>query len=1253
MKRFLAEMLAFSLAAVLGLPSLVFGFQEVPAPTPTIAGAERAYADGCLLEAERQFAALLQTGGPDQGACYDRLLNIYFRMDRHVHAIDLGTRYRQLLVKAGNHDRLRFLNLEMGRCYFALGQRAEAENYLRQATDDKRGAPFVPIAQVAVLELSALCAAARKEHDKAQETWRRIERTIALLPKQALTDDQHIKITWKLAESLGQQKKSDQAIKVLLALLPDHDKLKDARGKRETLRQLGEHHLVQKDFASAEKCFLDALPDQLFKDQDLLAAGDVSALLSDLFQERNRLADADHWRKKAAEYYQEVVASASAQNAGSATLTAFWKLQTLYRKLNQVDLALKLAAPGGLLGGARLNVEHGNLEAMRGAYAKRAQPLLREAVKDLESQTPLNLNLLPRALASLAGVELLLDDRIRAKSLAQRCQDLLDQFKISDDLVRVEINNVLGVCAAQEGKYVEAIDRFRAGVAQCDGLGPTADHLRCHLLLNQALVYKSQGDLGLAWKFCQNALKVYQRFAETDSLGLAAFYAAQTSILVAQHKIPDAARLSERILVLCQMHDVEGPLVVIARHAQALDHLNRLDFDAAQAIWQKVLAFQEKEKHAVLMPRTLNYLALTAELRGDAATAEKLYRRAQELQKKLRAYPATQFITSWRLADLLRKRGAVKEARLLLEEALDLAEKTRLQTFGDAAQRAEFLGQFAPGFDDLVSLHVQEGNAEAAMIASSRSRGRGLLDYLQMAGVDPRSALTGPKGKALIQREAALKTEIAGLRARAALVPATDAGTTRALKLVADFDETQAEYVDVWREILNASPLYRPLVDATAAERVLERLRAKVIGPKTLLLAYHVGRAQSWAFLVSAEKTEVFALTVNQHVAERIGLPEPLVAENVLAGRGLVRVSKSGEAAPPVEADGPQVPLGHFAARALVDHYVQQIANPSFEAWHGFALKSRKSDRPVPAQRLELVGKVFLPAALRQRIKELGPTHLLVIPDGPLHKLPMEALVLHGGAKARYALDELPPIVYAPSAAALALLAERAPVKRQGSLSLLTVGNAAFAATDGKSVLQIKLPLLEGTGRESEGVRKCFDPRHLIALEGKQATEKDVVAAMPGKHFIHLATHGFADDRFGNLFGALAFAPPEGPQSLDNDGLLTLHEIYALPLGACELAVLSACATHVGPQAPLEAGVTLANGFLAAGARRVIASHWPVADNSTALFMKGFFQELSQTARADQPLHFAAALQRARLDLRQQFPPPFYWAPFVLIGAAD
>jgi CHAT domain-containing protein len=357
------------------------------------------------------------------------------------------------------------------------------------------------------------------------------------------------------------------------------------------------------------------------------------------------------------------------------------------------------------------------------------------------------------------------------------------------------------------------------------------------------------------------------------------------------------------------------------------------------------------------------------------------------------------------------------------------------------------------------------------------------------------------------------------------------------------------------------------------------------------------------------------------------------------------------------------VALGEEVARSLVDHYLAEISDPDFHPTRDIVLTPRAPDRPVPPQRLPFLGQILLPPAARQRIRALAPEALLVVPDGPLHKLPLEGLLLADDPQPRYVLDELPPITYVPALAVLPLLAERRLLPPAGSLSLLTVASPAYPSggykgpstearkprdsQQGPVVLGLRgqLPPLRFSALESQRIRGCFPADRVKALEGAAATEKAVVAALAGRRIVHIAAHGFAAEQFDNLFGALALTPPPpGPATPDNDGFLSLHEIYRLPLQDCELAVLSACRTNVGPQPPLEAGVTLASGFLAAGARRVVASHWSVDDESTAELMGVFFEEVTAAARRGQAVSFAQALQLARQKVRAvpRWAAPYY-----------
>jgi CHAT domain-containing protein len=77
--------------------------------------------------------------------------------------------------------------------------------------------------------------------------------------------------------------------------------------------------------------------------------------------------------------------------------------------------------------------------------------------------------------------------------------------------------------------------------------------------------------------------------------------------------------------------------------------------------------------------------------------------------------------------------------------------------------------------------------------------------------------------------------------------------------------------------------------------------------------------------------------------------------------------------------------------------------------------------------------------------------------------------------------------------------------------------------------------------------------------------------------------------------------------------------------------------------------VGLTRAFLHAGAKRVVATLWPVDDWATAAFMERFYERM---AAGEQP---ARALAKAQLAMRgaPTTAHPFYWAGFVIIGGAE
>src|ERR1051325_8961542 len=112
----------------------------------------------------------------------------------------------------------------------------------------------------------------------------------------------------------------------------------------------------------------------------------------------------------------------------------------------------------------------------------------------------------------------------------------------------------------------------------------------------------------------------------------------------------------------------------------------------------------------------------------------------------------------------------------------------------------------------------------------------------------------------------------------------------------------------------------------------------------------------------------------------------------------------------------------------------------------------------------------------------------------------------------------------------------------------------------------------------------------------------------------------------------------------DNEGFLIMKEVQDLRIRA-DLVVLSACQTGLGKQISGEGTMGMARAFIVAGAPSIVVSLWSVSDESTAKLMQLFYTHLVKEHRDK-----GVALQMAREELRKQYPNPYYWAPFILIG---
>ena len=261
---------------------------------------------------------------------------------------------------------------------------------------------------------------------------------------------------------------------------------------------------------------------------------------------------------------------------------------------------------------------------------------------------------------------------------------------------------------------------------------------------------------------------------------------------------------------------------------------------------------------------------------------------------------------------------------------------------------------------------------------------------------------------------------------------------------------------------------------------------------------------------------------------------------------------------------------------------------------------------------------------LIEPIKDLlpeDPEELVVfIPQESLFLVPFPALQNSEGEF----LIEQHTIQIAPSIQTLALKPDESTSDLAESQALI-VGNP--------SPMPESLSSLPGAETEALAIADILKTTPII---GQAATETSIIERMKQSKLIHLATHGLFDEHQG-LQSSLALSTSD-----NNEGFLTAEEILDLNLNA-ELVVLSACNTGRGTITG-DGVVVLSRSFLLAGAQSTMVSLWYVPDLATSALMTDFYRQLQ--ADPNKP----RALRQAMLNTMQEYPTPYEWAAFMLIG---
>jgi len=830
----------------------------------------------------------------------------------------------------------------------------------------------------------------------------------------------------------------------------------------------------------------------------------------------------------------------------------------------------------------------------------------------------------------------------------------------------------LGICRQWQGQNTEAVAWHEKALTLHHRLG-LDDLSAADTLNNLGINAYYRADYDQAEEFYRQALAIRLRVAP-GGLQVASSWNNLGLLAAARGELEEASKYLREALEIKRA--VSPTSLDVAHTANNLGLLTRElgDLPAAEEWLREALKIYEADSpESITVANTRVNLGMVAAEQGHLAVAGEAFAAALPLQRRLAPGSLAVAKTLVNLAEVDRLQGEAGPAVDHFAEALDLLSAVAPGSFEMAAtlhalgraetdlgHRPAALGHFEHSLE-VIEAQIWKLGGSQELKGRYRAEHAALYQDALVAQLDAGHfedafrTLERSRGQSFLALLAERELTLAGdvpeeleaerreLAARhdAIFQEMTDLGAeadrARLGELTGELAAIQRRFEGVKERIVEASPRF-------AAIRYPEALSVsavrQVLDPGTVLLAYSIGERESALFVLSRE-----------------GL---LTTHRLAVGREELAVR------------------------------IERLLRRSVLSAAAFESPARRRDAA------DLYRLLIEPAAGAVTEAE----RVLLVPDGPLHRLPFGALVRElevpeqgvgegtAGADARpwrYLIEEKPlhtvlsTTVYAelrkqrprPERAAPTRLAAFAdPIYPTGFGNTDPEGGSAPASADGspslgdealRSAAQrgfFRFQPLPHTRLEVEEIAALFPPESATLYLGAAATEEKAKTVGAGVRYLHFATHAVFDDRLP-LNSALALTVPETFQPGADNGLLQAWEIFEQVHLEADLVVLSGCDTALGEELTGEGLIGLSRAFQYAGARSVLASLWSVPDTSTAELMRRFYGYLSSGLGKDEALR-QAQLELIRGPIRvaasageeveKDASAPFYWAAFELLG---
>jgi CHAT domain-containing protein/tetratricopeptide (TPR) repeat protein len=804
----------------------------------------------------------------------------------------------------------------------------------------------------------------------------------------------------------------------------------------------------------------------------------------------------------------------------------------------------------------------------------------------------------------------------------------------TNQALMVSLRTSAGNVYAEMGDYDRALDAFDEGLLRTQkyNFGAASSIGEIHQFSAAVLVEK--GDFSSALNHAKSALRLKSEALGKDHPDVATAHEVLSDVAEGSRDHPNALKhLQEalRIRLLVRGGSGRTDLANLLIKMAAI-HVANGQSDSATSMIEKAAIYLENppEKNPALWARMHEVEADIGLARKMPARAVELYDSAIALLMPERVDPVhvihdspVDLARGIHLLRILRKKG------MCLEDAVqDAASATRrlssaLQAYGQASRtvlalRASYesegskfrlLEQFSDIFERgiraalrLRGLTRNECYLDSAFYFAELSKAGILLEGIRDARV--REFAGVPRD--LLLRERGLKTRLTASEiqlSKALDQPAVDSARVRALRWNAL--SLREELRLATENLRRTYPSYSRLI-ACDTLPLLASLR-RAIDDSTLVVEYVLGDTTAYMFVIGNHESNVHVL----HSSKRIAA----------AAAALTRSIRT------IDREG------FLIASELLYAYVISPFGRSLASHSRLIIVPDKELSSVPFEVLLPPSRVAphassgfaaLPYLIKSHEIAMSPTARLLCDCGNRPIRETDRVMNFAG---------FAPVFRESTATGVILASNR-------YANSLDTAELRSISVNGKRFRELAYSDAEVMGIAGEFAKRDLQAQAFIS---GSATEENFKRTAPHFSYLHVATHGFVNERDPSR-SALVFAQP-GDTANDEDGVLYAAEAYNLNLDA-ELVVLSSCESGIGRFVAGEGVYALMRGFLYSGARNIIYSLWQVLDHHTSELMQSFYNGVLNGRR------FGKALQMAKIQMlsRERTAFPFAWAGFALIG---